>query len=143
MPALWQNDDSDWTLLSPSGFPDEKTLHTLVEDAPQLLPLSGNPRLIVLGREVLLGTGSADLLAIEPSGRPVLIEVKLAKNAEARRAIVAQVLAYAAFLHGTPADALEKLVSPYLRQRGYETIAGAVAEESQEAAFDPADFSTS
>ena len=66
-----------------------------------MLPLAGAPRLVMLGREVPLGTGYADLLAVERSGRLVLIEVKLARNAEARRAVVAQILAYAAFLGGT------------------------------------------
>lgn len=41
------------------------------------------------GSEVRLGSGYADLLAVETGGRPVLIEVKLAYNAEARRAGVA------------------------------------------------------
>jgi hypothetical protein len=30
-------------MLAPTGFPDEATLHGLVEEAPELLPLSGNP----------------------------------------------------------------------------------------------------
>ena len=52
MTAIWQNDESGWHLLSPTGFPNEEKLHTLVEKAPHLLPLAGTPRLIVLGREV-------------------------------------------------------------------------------------------
>ena len=47
----------------------------------------------------MLGNGYADLLAVEPPGRMVVIEVKLARNSEARRAIVAQVLTYAGFLN--------------------------------------------
>ena len=86
-------------LLSPTGFPNEGTLHTLVEQASHLLPLAGTPRLIVLGREVQLGSGRADLFAIEPSGCFAIIEIKLASNAEARRAVIAQVLAYAAYNH--------------------------------------------
>ena len=65
---------------------------------PNLLPLDGSPRLMVLGSEVQLGNGYADILAIEPSGRPVIIEFKLASSREARREIVPQVLAYAASL---------------------------------------------
>ena len=59
-----------------------------------MVPLAGSPRLTVLGREVRLGTGSADLLAVESTGRLVIIEVKLAEDAESRRAVVAQVLSY-------------------------------------------------
>ena len=75
-------------------------MRSLVEEAPELLPLSGTPHLVVLGREIYLGGGKADLIAVEPSGRLVVIEVKLEKNAEARRAVVAQIFTYAAFLHG-------------------------------------------
>jgi hypothetical protein len=52
-------------------------------------------------------SGYAHLLAIEMSGRPAVIEIKLAKNAEARRAVVAQVLAYAAYLQGLTPEQLE------------------------------------
>ena len=48
--------------------------------------------MVVVGKEVALGNGYADLLAVEPSGRLVVVEIKLARNAEARRAVVAQVL---------------------------------------------------
>jgi RecB family endonuclease NucS len=80
MTAIWQHRDDEWRLLAPSGFPDEATLHSQVEDAPQLLPLAGSPLLAVVGREVRLGTGYADLIAVEDSGRPVVIEIKLASN---------------------------------------------------------------
>src|SRR3954462_2776884 len=100
MSAIWQRDQEAWHLLSPSGFPDEATLHSLVEDAPDMLPLAGAPRLTVVGREVALGGNWADLIAIESTGRLVIVEIKLAKSAEARRAVIAQILTYAAFLRG-------------------------------------------
>ncbi len=76
MTAIWHEDSGGWSLLEPVGFPDEATLHALVADAPQVLPLAGSPRLVVLGSEVRLGAGSADLVAVEPSGRLAIIEVK-------------------------------------------------------------------
>lgn len=75
-----------------------------------MLPLSGSPRLTVLGREVRLGGGYADLIAVESSGRLVIIEVKLAGNSESRRAVVAQVLSYAGYLQGLDPDQLETQV---------------------------------
>ena len=57
----------------------------LVENAPQMLPLAGSPQLTMLGREVRLGSGCADSLAVQSTGRLVLIEVKLAGKAESRR----------------------------------------------------------
>ena len=89
MTAIWQNNGAGWHLLVPRGFPNEATLHDLVEQTPHLLPLAGNPRLIVIGREVQLVNGCADLIAIEPNGRISVIEIKLARNAEARRAAIA------------------------------------------------------
>ena len=79
---IWSSDGAGWTLLPTESFPDEDTLHTLVEQAPEMLPLAGSPNLVILGREVQLGSGSADLVAVETGGRPTVIEIKLAKNAE-------------------------------------------------------------
>ncbi len=138
---IWNNAGSGWQLLAPTGFPDEATLHTLVEQAPQILPLAGDPRLVIVGREVLLGNGYADLIAVEPTGRLAVIEVKLARNAEARRAIVSQVLTYAAYLNGLDASVLEKdVLERHLRDRGYADLAGAVADDDQVGSFDAGAF---
>jgi RecB family endonuclease NucS len=101
--AIWRRESEEWRPLLPSGFPSEAALHDLVEEAPHLLPLSGDPSLVVVGREVALGPGYADLVAVEFDGRLVVIEIKLRRNAEARRAVVAQVLTYAAYLKGVNA----------------------------------------
>jgi RecB family endonuclease NucS len=106
--AIWHHDGTGWALLPPVGFPDEATLHALSEQAPQLLPLAGSACLVIVGREVQLGSGWADLVALEPSGRVVLIEIKLGHNAEARCAVVAQVLTYAASLYAMDAAAFGK-----------------------------------
>src|SRR5215212_4739002 len=119
MTAIWQNDGAGWRLLAPTGFPDEASLHVLVEETPQILPLAGGPRLVVVGKEVLLGNGYADLVAVEPSGRLAIVEVKLARNSEARRAVVAQVLTYAAHLRGLDPRVVERdVLGRHLRGRG-------------------------
>lgn len=141
MTAIWHNDGASWRLLASTGFPDEAALHSLVEEAPQLLPLAGAPQLVVVGREVQLGNGYADLIAVEPTGRLVIVEVKLARNAEARRAVVAQVLTYAAYLRGLDQATLEQAVlGKHLLQRGYQSLADAVGANDQEGAFEPALF---
>ncbi|MDP8922936.1 MAG: hypothetical protein M3O34_08690 [Chloroflexota bacterium] len=97
---------------------------------------------MVIGHEVPLGNGYADLLAVEPTGRVAIIEVKLARNAEARRAVVSQVLAYAAYLAGTDPGILQRdLVGRYLRDHGHETLPDAVAAADQEGSFDQEEFS--
>lgn len=141
MSALWHDSGNGWELLASAAFPAEAALHSLVEEAPQLLPLSGAPRLVVLGREVQLGGNYCDLLAVEPSGRVVVIEVKLSRNADARRGVVAQALTYAAFLKGLDPHVLTRdVLGTHLRERGFESIADAVASEDQERTFDVADF---
>lgn len=141
MTSIWISSGEGWDLLPRTSFTAEATLHGLVEQSPELLPLAGEPQLIVLGREVPLGGGYADLLAIEPSGRLVLIEVKLAANAEARRAVVAQILAYAAFLKGIEPDILEReILRSNLSRREYDSIASAVEQQDREGSFEPDAF---
>lgn len=141
MTAIWQNDGTQWKLLAPSSYPNEATLHGLVEEAPQLLPLAGSPRIAIVGREVQLGAGYADLVGVEITGRLVLIEIKLARNAEARRAVIAQVLAYAAYLHGLDPAALSRdVLGRHLQQRGWSSLAEAAASRDQEGEFEPAEF---
>ena len=143
MTAIWRNNGSGWTLLAPTGFPNEAALHSLVEEAPQVLPLAGSPNLVIVGKEVLLGNGYADLIGVEPSGRLAVIEVKLAKNGEARRAVVAQILTYAAYLRGLEPGVLEStILGTHLRARDYESLADAISKNDQEGSYDPDQFTS-
>jgi hypothetical protein len=143
MSAIWRKQDNDWRPLLPSGFPSEEALHDLVEDAPHLLPLSGDPTLVVVGREVALGPGKADLVAVEADGRIAVIEIKLRRNAEAKRAVVAQVLTYAAYLKGIVAADLEgNVLRTHLNQRPFASLAEAAGEADQSGEFDPQTFAT-
>lgn len=140
MSAIWRKIDDRWTTLQPSGFPSEEALHDLIEEAPQLLPLSGDPTLAVVGREVALGSGYADLVAVESSGRLVVIEIKLGRNAEARRAVVAQVLTYAAYLKGTDAADFEEQLLRAGRSREFATLREAASSADQSGSFDAGMF---
>lgn len=141
MSDLWTNDGSGWQTLSPVGFTAEETLHGLIEEAPNLLPLSGAPQIVMLGREVGLSSGYADLMAIEVTGQPVIIEIKLAKNSEARKAVVAQILAYAASIYGLDVDTFEtQVLGRHLRKRGFGSIAEVVANEDESGTFQPETF---
>ncbi len=134
MTAIWgAGPEGHWRTLAQAAYQAEAELHDLVEKAPQMLPLAGSPRLTVLGREVRLGTGSADLLAVESTGRLVIIEVKLARNAESRRAVVAQVLSYAGYLQGLDPDQLESQILG-------RSVLGAVQAADQQHVVDAEDF---
>lgn len=126
MTSIWHRSSNGWAVLEPTGFAAEALLHDLIEGAPQLLPLAGSPPLVIVGREVHLGSGYADLLAIAPTGDLTIIELKLASNAEARRAVVAQVLSYAAFLdHMSYKDLEERILGAHLRARDFTSLAAA------------------
>jgi hypothetical protein len=139
-PAIWLKSEEEWQPLLPSSFPSEEALHDLVEEAPNLLPLSGDPTLTVLGREVAIGPGFADLVAVDSDGRLTVIEIKLRKNAEARRAVVAQILTYAAYLKRSTVDDLEALLRPHLARIDATSIADAVERSDQSGQFDSRAF---
>jgi hypothetical protein len=139
--AIWTEGSEGWQVLSPQGFRDEAALHDLIEQAPGLLPLAGSPQLAIVGREVSLGPNRADLMAIEPSGRPCIIEVKLAYNSEARRAVIGQVLSYASYLHRlTVAQLQNEILANHLISRGFTSLADAGRQAGQGGAFDEEQF---
>ena len=141
MAGIWTNTGKGWDLGSPQAYDDEATLQSLIQQNPQLLPLAGSPSLTMLGSEVQLGPGFADLLAVESSGRPAIIEVKLSSNRDARRAVVAQVLAYAAFLRGHSIESLEAgPLQKHLIKEGYDSILDAVRAQDQEGVVDATSF---
>ncbi|MDE0528981.1 MAG: hypothetical protein OXH85_09900 [Truepera sp.] len=144
MAGIWINSGAEWELGSPQVFQEEKTLHHLIQENPQLLPLAGSPHLMVLGSQIRLGSGLADILAVESSGRPTIIEVKLDRNPEARRSVVSQILAYAAFLQGLDVDYLEQgpLRKP-LADAGYDSILNSVQDQDLEGEVDPDSFTAS
>lgn len=141
MTSIWADSEASWQLLAPSGFPTEAALHDIVEAAVQILPLSGQPKLAVVGREVRLGSGYADLVAVDPVGEIALIEIKLAHNDDARRAIVAQVLAYAAYLDGMSVDDLQTAVlASHLKAKHWTDLAEAAETAWQGPGFNVATF---
>lgn len=140
MTAIWKDDGASWNLLLPTGFPDEATLHQLVAEAPHILPLSGIPQLAIIGAEVALAGNRADLIAIEPSGRLAIIEIKLAQNAEARRAVIAQVLTYAAHLRGETPESVAEILNDHLSRRGFRSLLDAALSIDQIDEIDTDEF---
>lgn len=78
---------------------DENWLQDLIHKNPALVPANkieaAFDRLIPVARELALPHGFLDNFFITPDGYPVLVEVKLIKNQEARRKVIAQILEYA------------------------------------------------
>lgn len=137
MTGIWTKVGDKWSLATASDYQNEQELHDRIVAAPEMLPLSGQPEIVAPYQEVPLGGGSADVLAFEANGRPVVIEVKLSKNPEAKRAVVAQTLAYAAWLHGTTVEALETgILASHLSKNDHAKLSDAIEEHG----IDDAEF---
>lgn len=134
MTGIWaKGADGAWQPAPASGFINESDLHDLIEQTPSMLPLAGSPQIAMLGREVRCGRESADLVAVEVNtGRPVVIEVKLAANTDRRQALT-QVLGYAAYLRRLDPSGLAMLLQPYLTKHDFSSIAAAARAAAQDA----------
>jgi hypothetical protein len=51
MTAIWRDDGTGCRLLASTGFQNEQTLHDLVRQTPQILPLAGDLKLVVVGKD--------------------------------------------------------------------------------------------
>ena len=78
---------------------NEEWLQNLIHHHPDLVPAGEVEacfqNLVPILREFTLPSGYLDNFYVTPEGYPVLVEVKLWKNQEARRKVVAQILEYA------------------------------------------------
>src|SRR5919198_2189972 len=132
MPGVWaKGAEGSWRRLPATGFVSEAELHALTEQTPAVLPLAGTSTLAIVGKEVVCGRERADLIAIEvETGRPVIVEVKLAANTDRRQALT-QVLGYASYLRRLDTDGLNSLLRGYLNKHGYASIAHAAKAAAQ------------
>jgi len=84
---------------STDGQISEKWLQEALFEHPESLPTREiDPHigpLIPVCMEIETGSGPADILYVTPTGQVVLVETKLWRNPEARRAVVGQILDYA------------------------------------------------
>ena len=109
-PLLVSGDTS--AILSRDSSFDESWLQTLIHRNPACLPMDqiepGIGRLIPVCMELPLRSGAVDNLLFTPDGNVVIVEVKLWRNPEARRKVVAQALEYATTLFELNYETLEQ-----------------------------------
>lgn len=90
-------------------FSNEAELQTLLANNPSLLQNDTEPALALVKREVNLGSsGFLDLLLINSDGLPIAVEVKLQRNSESRREVVAQAIDYITALTDKTVDELDE-----------------------------------
>lgn len=99
-------------------FTEEARLQDYLEQYPELIPVEdideNAPPLFCIGREVGVSSGSEDLLFVDKSGLLTVVETKLAKNREARRTVVGQILEYASYTFQWTSDEVYDIANAYL-----------------------------
>ena len=126
--GLWQIGDSGPVKISESRVSIEKQLEEWIEADPSLIRTG----LTIVARQLPVEGGYLDLLALDPQGRWVVVEIK---RGELRREVIAQVIDYASSLTLLEPDELREKTNAYLQARG-ETIEAVLAERSAEDALD-------
>lgn len=124
---------------------DEDWLQNLIHSHPELVPAGQVEacfeNLVPILREFPLPSGYLDNLYVTPEGYPVLVEVKLWKNQEARRKVVAQILEYAKDFAALSYEDLNTEIRKLLKGRKWgenplhEMVSAAVANPLPEAIF--------
>jgi hypothetical protein len=112
---------SESCIVSPIGFSKESELEHILADFPDLLledpeiedlDSKKAPAIKFVDRQVTLPeAGILDLLFVDSEGVPIAVEAKLARNAEARREVVAQVIDYLSSLTSLTVDELDQRVN--------------------------------
>jgi Holliday junction resolvase-like predicted endonuclease len=108
--GIWTVTSGDPHRLQAGALELEKQLEDWIEKDPSLI----DPGLTIVGRQLHLEAGPIDLLAIDPQGRWVVIEIK---RGQLRRDAVCQAIDYAACLEKTPYEELAAKTNNYLASR--------------------------
>jgi len=120
---------------------DEKWLQNFLFDNPSSIPIGDIDNtytgMIPVCCELNTPAGPLDILYVTPQGKLVIVEVKLWRNPEARRKVVAQVIDYAKELNKWDYEDLQREISKQTGKKGnalYELVKSIWAE-SDEATF--------
>lgn len=94
--------------LAPTRLESEKLLEDLIVENPSIL----NPSWMIIGRQVITDyRGVIDVLALQPDGSPVLIELKREKTP---RDVTSQLIDYAAWVERVSAERLQQIYEDFL-----------------------------
>lgn len=124
---------------------NEDWLQNLIHDNPGLIPSreieACFDNLVPVLREFSLPSGYLDNFYVTPEGYPVLVEVKLWKNQEARRKVVAQILEYAKDFAALSYEDLNREITKQLKTQKwgqnplYEILSAHLSTPPDEATF--------
>jgi|GEM_PF-1654041 len=123
MPIIIQS-ESGAQLVSPIRFSREEELEKVLMDHPELLQDDNEAEderattIKFVFRQLGLPewADKLDLLFVSSDGLPIVVEVKLGENAEARRAVIGQAIDYLSALTSLTVDELDERVGGRLEQ---------------------------
>lgn len=133
--------DGEVSVASESRFESEERLQSAVAAHPEVLPAEdfGLGPLVTIAVELDLGAGPMDMLAVDPSGRLVIVEFKRGSENPDVRKVVAQLLDYGSALWRTSVDLLTARCAqlrPALNGAGLAAHVAAALGERDEGPFD-------
>ena len=109
-----QKGNHHWQVVESSAYIDESHLQKLLDESPEVVSLEeirpGAGQLVAAIREFSLPVGYIDLLAFTAQGDIAIIECKQAKNTQAKREVIGQILDYAAHLWEMSYESLDDKV---------------------------------
>jgi hypothetical protein len=104
--------------MTPVPYENEAELQHVLKEHPELLRDGDDPPLYCIGSEVSIGdAGTADLLLLDAEGKLSVVEVKLARNGESRRDVLAQAFDYTSALANYTLDELDSQLSGMLENQ--------------------------
>ena len=106
--GLWQIKDNRPDRIVPSKVKLEQDLEDWIENDPNLL----QEGLTIIGRQVHLKGGIADLLAVDTQGRWIVIEIK---KGFVRRETIGQAIDYASCIEEMTTEELREIIIKYKR----------------------------
>ena len=119
MPHILVVEGDKRTPIEGTKFVVETELQDYLEKFPELIPLKEidpeSPPLLPIGREVSLPQGAAiDLMYVDAGGILTIVETKLARSYQARRAVIGQIVEYASYILKWTAGDIERIANEYL-----------------------------
>ncbi len=113
-----QDADKTGKLLDSIAFGYEDELKRYIIEHPSLLQLDSvtddQVKHITVGEEWHMGPGRADIVLLGSDGILTVVETKLKRNPEARRAVIAQVMEYGAYVSEWTAGELQDEMETFL-----------------------------
>lgn len=123
-----------WKPPGVTSYENEAELQRLVVESPELVGASAS--VVALPEFSLPNAGYVDVLLVDLDGTITLVEAKLNRNPEIRRAVVGQLLGYAGALWGMSYDDLDRVVRSRTGSSLVDRATGIAGEDE----FDVEDF---